>query len=149
MKCHYILLRLASITATGITTIFNTSHIKIDEQNRDMQWTKFLLGVTRACEPKRLISGTFFNIVSRNVILTKMFCNETRGPRLMAKWNCWNRSAACRHDVWSNQWHGAYIPSTLHRPHHIQLFVLCFRRIRSNFLQSGSSSVYNQPSAFT
>jgi len=149
MKCHYTMLRLASITATGITTIFSTSHIKIDEQNCDMQWTMFLLGVTRACEPKRLISGTFCNVVSRNVILTNMFCNETRGPRFTAKWNCRNRSAACRHVVWSNQWHRIDIPSTLQRPHHIQLFVLCFRRIRLNSLQSGSSSVYNQPSAFT
>lgn len=67
-------------------------------QNSDVQWTTFLLDKTCAVyDPTGYNFSTFFNMVSKSLILTAIHWTKTRGLRLTSKWNSGERCAACRH----------------------------------------------------
>jgi hypothetical protein len=84
-------------------------------RNYDKQWTTCLLDVKHICELKETTSSTFFNMASKNLVLTMTYLTTMHGPQFMTYWISWACCADCcqQNYMWSDK---LYLLDTL-RPH--------------------------------
>jgi hypothetical protein len=72
--------------------------------NSDKQWTTCLSDVKNICELTETISSIFFNMASKNLVLTMTNLTIMPGPQLMTNWISRACCALCCHAKWYVKW---------------------------------------------